>query len=87
MGAFERCACATIRTICDSIVAAPTRSERIVRLPVVFCVAPMSASPTRLVTGIGSPVSIDSSTALDPSTTIPSTGTFSPGLTRNRSPT
>ena len=42
-----------------------------------------AASPT----GIGSPVTIDSSTALAPSTTTPSTGTFSPGRTRRRSPT
>ena len=34
-------------------------------------------------TGIGSPVSIDSSTALVPSTTTPSTGTRSPGRTRS----
>ena len=47
----------------------------------------MSLSPARLVTGIGSPVSIDSSTALLPSTTAPSTGTFSPGRTRSVSPT
>ena len=37
-------------------------------------------------TGIGSPVSIDSSTAEAPSTTTPSTGTLSPGRTRSRSP-
>ena len=33
-------------------------------------------SPKRLVTGTGSPVSMDSSTALRPSVTTPSTGTF-----------
>ena len=38
------------------------------------------------VAGIGSPVSIDSSTADMPSTTTPSTGTLSPGRTRSRSP-
>ena len=41
-------------------------------------VAPMRVSPARLVTGTGSPVSIDSSTALSPSSTVPSTGTFRP---------
>ena len=42
---------------------------------------------TRLLhTGIGSPVIMDSSTLLDPSVTVPSTGTFSPGRTRRRSP-
>ena len=78
---------ATICTICASTVAEPTCSERMTRAPLVFIVAPMSVSPTRLVTGSGSPVSIDSSSALLPSTTTPSTGTFSPGRTRSRSPT
>ena len=87
IGAFERCACATICTICASMVCAPTRSERITSAPLVFSVAPISLSPGRLLTGSGSPVSIDSSTALDPSVTTPSTGTFSPGRTRSRSPT
>lgn len=55
--------------------------------PLVLSVAPISLSPVRLLTGSGSPVSMDSSTALLPSTTTPSTGTFSPGRTRSRSPT
>ena len=87
MGARERCACATICTICDSTVAEPTCSERITSAPLVFIVAPINLSPARLLTGMGSPVSIDSSSALLPSTTMPSTGTFSPGRTRSRSPT
>ena len=87
IGARERCAWATICTICDSTVAAPTCSERITSAPLVFIVAPMSLSPARLLTGSGSPVSIASSTALLPSTTTPSVGTFSPGRTRSRSPT
>ena len=44
-------------------------------------------SPGPFSTGIGSPVSIDSSTLERPSSTTPSTGTFSPGRTRSRSPT
>ena len=55
-------------------------------LPVVFRVAPMTSSPIFLATGIGSPVSIDSSTADAPSVTTPSTAIFSPGLTITRSP-
>jgi hypothetical protein len=47
----------------------------------------MTRSPARLSTGADSPVSIDSSTEDEPSTTVPSTGTFSPGRTRTRSPT
>ena len=50
-------------------------------------VPPMTRSPGPFSTGIGSPVIIDSSTALVPSSTTPSTGTFSPGRTRSRSPT
>jgi hypothetical protein len=49
-------------------------------------VPPMTLSPTAFVTGMDSPVTIDSSTALRPSITLPSTGIFSPGRTRRRSP-
>ena len=57
------------------------------RLPLPFSVAPVTGSPAAFSTGTGSPVSIDSSTDERPSTTVPSTGTFSPGRTRSRSPT
>jgi hypothetical protein len=50
-------------------------------------VAPMTRSPGFFSTGMGSPVIMDSSIALAPSSTTPSTGTFSPGRTRSRSPT
>ena len=50
-------------------------------------VAPMTSSPGPLSTGIDSPVSIDWSRLEAPSVTMPSTGTFSPGRTRTRSPT
>ena len=86
IGALERWACTTICTICDSMVPEPTRSACMVSAPLVLRVAPISLSPLRLVTGMGSPVSMDSSTALLPSSTKPSTGTFSPGRTRRRSP-
>jgi len=81
MGARERCACATSCTICASMLSSPRRSARTTRLP-----APITVSPTALATGTGSPVSIDSSMEERPSTTVPSTGTFSPGRTRTRSP-
>ena len=87
IGALERCACITICTMLASTVAEPTFSDCITNAPLVFSVAPINLSPSALVTGIGSPVSIDSSTALLPSTTTPSTGTFSPGRTRSLSPT
>ena len=87
IGARLRCAWATIWTICARTVCAPIRSERMTSAPLVLMVAPISLSPGLLVTGIGSPVSIDSSTALLPSSTTPSTGTFSPGRMRSASPT
>ena len=70
-----------------SSVSAPTRSARITSEPLPFTVAPVTLSPAALATGTGSPVIMDSSTRLVPSSTVPSTGTFSPGFTRSRSPT
>ena len=61
-------------------------AEVMTRAPLVLRVAPIRVSPGALATGMGSPVSMDSSTALSPSSTAPSTGTFSPGRTRRRSP-
>ncbi len=87
MGARLRCASPTMRTICASTVSLPTRSARISMVPVPFTVAPTRRAPDIFSTGIGSPVSIDSSTVLAPSSTTPSTGIFSPGRTRSRSPT
>src|SRR5580704_8385109 len=86
MGARERCAALTIWTIRASSVSAPTRSARITNAPVPFTVPPVARAPSVFSTGTGSPVIIDSSTKLEPSVTTPSTGTRSPGRTRNRSP-
>ena len=86
MGARLRCASLTIRTICARSVSLPTRSARIMKLPVPLTVPPVTLLPFVFSTGIGSPVTIDSSTDVLPSITTPSTGTFSPGRTRNRSP-
>ena len=71
IGARERWASLTMRTIWASRVTAPTRWASMSRLPVPFNVAPMSPSPSDLATGIGSPVTIDSSTLLLPETTTP----------------
>jgi hypothetical protein len=49
IGARERCAWATICTICASTVSEPTCSERITSAPVVLNVAPISLSPARLL--------------------------------------
>ena len=69
------------------MVSRPTFRASITSAPLWFMVPPMTFAPISLVTGIDSPVTIDSSTALRPSKTEPSTGTFSPGRTRRRSPT
>ena len=86
MGALVPWARCTSSTIRARAVSRPTRVARITNDPDVFTVAPMTSSPAAFVTGSGSPVSIDSSTADAPSTTRPSTGTRSPGRTRRRSP-
>ena len=86
MGARVRWASLTIATICASSVSLPTRSARITKPPVPFTVPPVTRSPALFSTGMGSPVTIDSSTELVPSSTLPSTGIFSPGRTRRRSP-
>ncbi len=49
-------------------------------------VPPITRAPTPFSTGSDSPVSIDSSTALAPLSTSPSTGTRSPGRTTTTSP-
>ncbi len=87
IGALERWASATICITWESTVAEPTFSARMIKAPLAFIVAPINASPVLFVTGIGSPVNIDSSTELEPLTTTPSTGTFSPGRIRRISPT
>ena len=86
IGALDPWARWTSSTIRARAVSRPTRVARMTNEPVVLSVAPMTSSPGRLVDGSGSPVSIDSSTAETPSTTMPSTGTRSPGRTRSRSP-
>ena len=70
-----------------SIVSRPTRSALITRAPLWLTVPPMTCAPAVLVTGIDSPVTMDSSREERPSSTLPSTGTFSPGRTRSLSPT
>ena len=87
IGARLRCASATSWTIRDSIVSRPTLRASITRAPDWFIVPPMTFAPTSLVTGIDSPVTFDSATALRHSASTPSTGIFSPGRTRSRSPT
>ncbi len=87
IGALDACARCTILMIWASMVSAPTLSARTRSDPVVLIVAPTTVSPARLLTGIGSPVTIDSSTADDPDRTTASTGIFSPGRITTSSPT
>jgi hypothetical protein len=86
IGAFEPWASCTSRTIWARTVSRPTLVASNLKLPDVLRVPPMTSSPGDFVTGIGSPVTMLSSTAERPSRTTPSTGTFSPGRTVTRSP-
>ena len=87
IGAFVEEASETIFMICESVVSSPTLVALAFIKPPVFTVAAETVSPSALSTGMLSPVSADSFTAVLPSVTIPSTGIFSPGLTTNMSPT
>ncbi len=87
IGARLRWASATICTMRDRSVSAPTLSARITNEPVWLIEPAMTLEPVSLVTGMDSPVTSDSSMAARPSRTSPSTGTFSPGRTLRRSPT
>ena len=70
-----------------SVVSSPTARASTAIQPRVETVAPVTRSPTPFSTGTLSPVMADSSTAAEPSTTTPSTGTDSPARTITRSPT
>src|SRR2546425_9759920 len=61
-----------MRTIWASSVSLPTRSARITKPPAPFTVPPVTRLPGAFSTGIGSTVTLESSTALVPSTTTPS---------------
>jgi hypothetical protein len=87
IGARLRCASPTMRTMRASSVSEPTCFASITKPPGPLRVPPVTLAPAAFSTGAASPVIIDSSTALLPSSTTPSTGTFSPGRTRSRSPT
>ena len=86
-GALEFCASCTSLTICARAVSAPTLVARTRSVPVVLMVAPTTSSPALLCTGRLSPVTVDSSTSLSPSSTVPSEAIFDPGRTSSRSPT
>ena len=81
------CAFSTKVIICARAVSFPTLVALYLMEPFLLILAPIILSPSFFSTGMLSPVSIDSSTDVMPSTTSPSTGIFSPGLTTTMSPT
>ncbi len=86
IGARDPCASRMSCTMRASALSLPSVVARAFRAPVPLIVPPTTRSPDRLATGMDSPVSMDSSTALLPDTTSPSAGMRSPGRTTNRSP-
>ena len=87
IGAFPDAASPTMAIIWERVVSSPTLVARHLRKPDILMVAALTLLSGSLSTGILSPDSADSSTALFPSITCPSTGMLSPGLTTNISPT
>ena len=87
IGAFDPCASSTSFIICDKTVFLPISVASNLILPFLFILPPTTLSPIFLLTGKLSPVNIDSSTEVAPSTILPSTAIFSPGFTITISPT
>ena len=87
MGALDPWACSTLRTIWLRKDASPTCEVFTVMRPCPLTVPPITASPGCFSTGMGSPVTMDSSTKVAPSSATPSTATRSPGRTTTTSPT
>ena len=83
IGALDEAASLTILIIWERVVSSPTLLAWHFKKPERLIVAEVTSEPDVLSTGILSPVIADSSTALSPSITIPSTGILSPGLTTN----
>ena len=73
--------------MCESTVSWPTAVTRMSTRPSPLIDPPVNAAPGALATGKGSPVNMDSSTWVCPSTNSPSSGKRSPGRTTIRSPT
>ena len=85
-GALDVWASSTNFTIWFRVVSQPTWVAFIRKDPVWLTVLPMTRLFNFLFTCIGSPVTIDSSTADVPWITIPSTGIFAPKNTENLTP-
>jgi len=80
------CARSTTAAMRARPVCSPVAVTRTTRLPSTLDEPASSGAPGTLRTGIASPVSNDSSTEESPSSTTASTGTWSPGRRRRRSP-
>ena len=80
------CARSTTAAMRDKVVCSPVAVTRTTRLPSTLAEPASNAAPEDLHTGMGSPVSRDSSADESPSSTTASTGIWSPGLMRRRSP-
>jgi len=78
---FDVWASSTNLTICARALSAPTCLASIINVPCWLMEPPITSEPGFLLTGIDSPVIRDSSHIDCPSSTLPSTGTFSPGTT------
>ena len=87
IGALDAEASLTICMILERRVSSPTLAASHLRAPWRLIVPCETFSPTLFSTGMLSPVSADSFTELNPSTTLPSAGIVSPGRTMNTSPT
>ncbi|OQC04615.1 MAG: hypothetical protein BWX79_02464 [Alphaproteobacteria bacterium ADurb.Bin100] len=87
IGALAACASSTSRMMRDNTVSLPTAVTCSTTRPSPLIEPPVNLSPGSRGTGSGSPVSMDSSTCVWPSSSAPSTGKRSPGLTTMRSPT
>ena len=85
-GAFVAAESLTNSMIFEREVSLPTRTARHFIKPLKFIVAAFTALPAFLSTGRLSPVRDDSSTAVEPSITIPSAAMLSPGRTTKTSP-
>ncbi len=83
IGGLEFCARFTNSTIRANAVSWPMPVANTIIEPFLLMVPAATASPTVFSTGMGSPVSIDSSTDVLPVSTRPSTDIFSPGRTRS----
>ena len=86
-GARDACASSTCRMIRATVLSEAGLVTSMSSAPSTTTDPAKTSFPGSRGTGMLSPVTGDSSTDERPSTTLPSTGTLSPGRTRNRSPT